>query len=153
MVLGGATAAGMAGMAGCSSFAGSDGGTPEDGASEELLVASNDESEVVLLRYDHVRDVDEVREQGGQTWVVPVELTAEGRDSIDAGLERLDAAENPEAVEVYTYLDGETVFTAGMTAEAAERSGSDGDDDTGYYMGVPDRETGEELKRRLEEAA
>lgn len=61
MALGGATAAGTAG---CSRLGGSDGGTPEDGASEELLVPSNDESEVVLLRDDHVRDVGEVREQG-----------------------------------------------------------------------------------------
>lgn len=63
VALGGSMAAGTAG---CSNLAGSDGGTPDDGASEELLVASNDESEVVLLRYDHVRDVGEVREQGAR---------------------------------------------------------------------------------------
>lgn len=106
-----------------------------------------------MLLYRHISDVYDVidEEDNHGTYAVPVAVTQEGMDSLYDGLQRLDASDNAGAIEVYTYVDGEIVFTAGLTPAVAERPDSDADS-RNFRIAVPDRETAEKLKEALEES-
>ena len=143
----------LAGLSGCTGSSSTSSGAEADGDSKRLLVASDGREEVVLLRYRHVARVDGVidEQENNGTDAVQVELTDEGEDSFYDGLEDLGAAENPEDVELYTYLDGDVVFTTGITAAVAERPDPEADGSV-FRISAPDRETAEELEDALEDA-
>lgn len=143
----------LAGLSGCTSFL-SQGDDGQDGSGDDespvLLAASNDTDEVVLVRHTHVEAVGTVQGANGR-YSVPVELTADGENAFYDGMDELDAAEKPETVELYTYVDGEVVHRSGITADFAERPDPDADS-AFFYVPVPDEETGEELESRLEDS-
>lgn len=145
---------GIAGIPGCSDILGRTGdgsNDPENGESPVLMAGSNGDQELVLTRHEHVETVGEVREFGEGSFGVRVQLSEEGEDAFYDGLEALGADERPEAVELYTYLDGQVVHTSGVSPRLAERPDEDADN-TVFYAPVPDRETGAELKARLEDS-
>lgn len=138
------------GVSGCTTLTKSASTPEENGDTKRLLVASDGSDEVVLLRHGHVANVDGVldEEENHGSYAVQVELTDDGEDSFYDGLEELDAADDPEAVELYTILDGGIVFTTGITATVAERP--DPEAETGVFrISAPDRATAEELQEDL----
>lgn len=143
----------LLGFSGCSGLTGVSGGAEENEDSKRLLVASDGSKEDVLLRYEHVARVIDVldADENNGTDAVGVELTDEGEDSFYDGLEELGAADDPDEIELYTYLDGEVVFTTGITAALAERPDPEADSSM-FRILAPDRETAEELEEALENA-
>lgn len=141
----------LVGLSGCNWFLEASSGDEESRDSPRLLGASDGSEEIVVLRHRHVAEVHELldEEENHGTYAVPVELTDEGEDSFYEGMEELDAAENPDEVELYTYLEGEVVFTAGITAGVAERP-DPGADSSIFRISAPDRETAEELNEALD---
>lgn len=142
---------GITGVSGCSDILARTGDGTEDsenGDSPVLLMGSNGSQDLVLTRHSHVETVGELREFGEGSYGVSVQLSDEGEDAYYDGLEALGADERPEAVELYTHLDGQVVHTSGVTSSLAERPDDDADSAV-FYAPVPDRETGEELKSRL----
>lgn len=141
----------LVGSSGCNGLLPASSGDEDDEGSRRLLVASDGNEEIVLLRHRYVAEVHEVldEEENHGTYAVPVELTDEGEDSLYEGLAELDAADDPGDVELSTYHRGEVVFTAGITAAVAERP-DNGADSSAFRIAVPDRETAEELRADLE---
>lgn len=142
----------LVGLGGCNNLTNASSPEEENEDSKRLLAASDGSEEIVLVRHRHIARVHEVlnEEQNNGTYAVPVEFTDEGEDSFYEGMDELDAADNPDDIELYTYLDGEIVFTTGITAAVAERPDPQADSST-FRVPVPDRETAEELKQDIED--
>lgn len=142
----------LVGLAGCNSLTNASNPDGENEDSKRLLAASDGSEEIVLVRHRHIAQVHEVldEEQNNGTYAVPVDFTDEGEDSFYEGMEELDAADNPADIELHTYLDGEIVFTTGITSAVAERPDPQADSSI-FRVSAPDRETADELKKDIED--
>lgn len=140
----------LMGLAGCNSLTNASGTGEKNEDSKRLIGASNGSQEQVLVRHRHIAQVRGVldEEKNNGRYAVSVEFTAEGEDSFYDGMEELNAADNPGDIELYTYHDGEVVFTSGITAAVAERPDPQADSSI-FRVPVPNRETAEDLEEDL----
>lgn len=155
-------------LAGCVGRDGSGSPTPTDGGTDTteptespdgtapptlapdtvLLTVTDGEEEVDLLTVGDIAATGPVDESPSGAYIVPVELTAEGETGFEETLAEVGALENPEAHEIRTYLDGETVFTARIAPGFADAVES-GDWEGEFRLAVEEEATARRLRRRL----
>lgn len=105
--------------AGCLSDGGDDGNGGVDG---ELFVSvSAGEETAEALSYDHVAGVGNVSQDGSTSaYTLAVGLTDAGIDSLRSALESVGGLEDPDAVELSVYQEGEVLNTFGLESGLAE---------------------------------
>lgn len=126
-------------------------GTDGGGVDGDVFVSvSTGEESVDALSYDHVAGVGNVSQDGSTSaYTLAVGITDAGIDSLRSALESVGGLEDPDAVELSVYQEGEVLNTFGLESGLAESLES-GEFGGTFVLYLATEEDAQSLKSTLE---